>query len=120
MKKNKIIYWALTGLVSAGFIMSSIMYLTQNAMLVENFQKIGFPLVMIQILGVAKLLGGIAVINPWFPRLKEWAYAGFVFVLLGAVWVHIATDTAFAAPLVFLVLVTGSYVYNHKLKIQEA
>lgn len=117
MKKNKIIYWSLTGLVSAGFFMSSIMYLSQNPLLVQNFQKMGFPLVMVQILGIAKLLGALAIINPWYPKLKEWAYAGFVFVLIGAVWIHIDTNTHFFAPLLFLVLVVASYMYFHKLKV---
>jgi hypothetical protein len=115
MKKNKIIYWSVTGLVSAGFLMSSFMYLSQNAQLMEEFAKIGVPAVLVSILGVAKLLGAIALINPWFKGIKEWAYAGFTFVLIGAVWVHVATQTPFVAPLLFLVLLGVSYFYSRKL-----
>ncbi len=120
MKKNKIIYWSVTGLVSLGFLMSGIMYLTQNQQLIDGFSKIGFPLLMLPILGTAKLLGAIAIVNPWFPKLKEWAYAGFVFVLIGAVWVHVSTNTPFVSPLVFLILVATSYFFNTKLKSQSA
>jgi len=109
MKKNKIIYWSLTGLVSLGFLMSSFMYLGKNPDLMENLQKAGFPVFFVTILGIAKLLGAIALVNPWFPKLKEWAYAGFTFVLIGAVWTHLATATPFVAPGVFLVLVGASY-----------
>ncbi|MFD3767415.1 MULTISPECIES: DoxX family protein [Paenibacillus] len=33
---------------------------------------IGFPLYVTNILGAWKLLGGIAIIMPGLPRLKEW------------------------------------------------
>jgi len=111
MKRDKIIYWTFTGLVSAAFLMSSFMYLSKNAGLMSNFKQAGFPEFFVTILGSAKLLGALAIINPWFPKLKEWAYAGFTFTLIGAVWVHAATSTPFVAPLVFLALVGISYVY---------
>lgn len=120
MKKNKIIYWSLTGLVSLGFLMSSFMYLGKSAELMENFAKIGFPVYFVSILGLAKLLGAIALVNPWFPKLKEWAYAGFTFVLLGAVWTHLATSTPFAAPLVFLVLLGASYFFYQRITVKES
>ena len=116
MKKNKILYWSLTGLVSAGFLLSSFMYLSKNPELMANFQKAGFPVYFVTILGVAKLLGALAIVNPWFPKLKEWAYAGFTFTLIGAAWTHLATQTPFVAPLVFLVLLGFSYFFYNKLK----
>lgn len=115
MKKNKIIYWSLTGLVAAGFLMSSFMYLGKNPELLNGFKMMGFPEFFIPILGWAKLLGALAVVNPWFPKLKEWAYAGFTFTLIGAVWTHMATGTPFIAPLVFLVLVGASYFFFTKV-----
>lgn len=115
MKKNKILYWTFTGLVALGFLLSSFMYLSKNPQLLENFKKAGFPEYFVTILGLAKLLGAVALVNPWFPRLKEWAYAGFVFVLIGAVWTHVATATPFVAPLVFLLLVLVSYYFFRKL-----
>ena len=116
MKKNKILYWTFTGLVSAGFLLSSYMYLTKNPQLLANFKTIGFPEYFVTMLGTAKLLGALAIINPWFPKLKEWAYAGYTFTLIGAVWCHVATGTPFIAPLIFLVLVAVSYWFFNKLK----
>ena len=118
-KINKIIYWSLTGLVSLNFIISSVLYLTKNPMLLENFAKIGYPVYFVTILGLAKLLGAFAIVNPWFPKLKEWAYAGFTFVLIGAAWSHAMTNTPFVAPLVFLLLLAASYFYYQKMSVNE-
>ena len=111
MKRDKIIYWILTGIVALGFAMSSFMYLSKNPELMANFNQLGFPVYFVTILGIAKLLGAIALINPWWNKLKEWAYAGFTFTLIGAAWTHIATGTSFMAPLIFLLLVGGSYLF---------
>ncbi|WP_317897987.1 DoxX family protein [Aurantibacillus circumpalustris] len=119
-KVTKIIYWTITGLVALGFLMSSFMYLTKAPELMENFSKAGYPVYFVTILGLAKLLGAIALVNPWFPKLKEWAYAGFTFVLIGAVWTHVATSTPFAAPLVFLILLTASYFFNLKMNAKAS
>jgi hypothetical protein len=116
MKTNKIIYWVSTGLLSAAFLLSAFLYLSKSPELVANFQKIGYPIYFVTILGVAKLLGSVALINPWFSKLKEWAYAGFTFTLVGAVWTHIATQTPFVAPLLFLVVLAVSYFFYNKLK----
>lgn len=120
MKTTKIIYWSLTGLVAAGFLMSSFMYLGKNPELMANFQKAGYPVFFVTILGLAKLLGAIALVNPWFPKLKEWAYAGFTFTLIGAIWTHVATSTPFVAPLIFLILVAASYFFFQKLNAGSA
>lgn len=116
MKKNKIIYWLVTGSVTIGFLMSSLMYLTKSPALTEGFQTLNLPGYFIPLLGFAKLSGAIALINPWFPKLKEWAYAGFTFVLIGASWVHVSTGTNFFAPLFFLALLGLSYYFNMKFQ----
>ena len=59
------------------------------------------------ILGVWKLLGAIAVIIPSFPRLKEWAYAGIVFNLTGALASHMASGVIDSGTLVYLVVMMG-------------
>ena len=48
----------------------------------------GFPAFVMTILGAAKLLGVLALLVPSRPLLKEWAYAGFAFNLLGATASH--------------------------------
>ena len=120
MKRDRILYWIFTGLVSLGFAASSIMYLTKSQQLVDGFKFLGLPQYLIPILGLAKLLGALALINPWFPKLKEWAYAGFTFTLIGASWSHISTNTPFIAPLVFFVLVAISYFFFTRISRQQS
>lgn len=117
MKRDKIIYWVSTGLVAAGFLLSSFMYLSGNEELLKNFKDLGYPVYFVTILGVAKLLGGLAMLIPvsYFHPVKEWVYAGFSFVLIGATWTHLATGTPFLAPLIFLAVLGVSYVFYKRL-----
>jgi hypothetical protein len=116
MKRDKIIYWIATGLLAAGMGMSAYMYLTKNPDLIKSFETIGFPIYFVTILGVAKLLGAIVLVAPAGTRLKEWAYAGFIFVFIGAVWVHLATGTPWIMPMIFLVVLAVSYLFWTRLK----
>lgn len=111
MKRDKIIYWVATGLVAAGMAMSAYMYLTKSPELVTGFETLGFPMYFVTILGVAKLLGAIALVVPAGTRLKEWAYAGFIFVFIGAIWTHMATSTPFVGPLIALIVLGISYFF---------
>jgi len=116
MKRDKIIYWTATGLLAAGMGMSAFMYLSRNSELMKSFETIGLPVYMVSILGVAKLLGAVALLAPVWDRLKEWAYAGFSFTFIGAVWIHIATGTSWVAPLIALLILAVSYGFRLKLK----
>lgn len=116
MKRDKILYWITTGLVSLSFLMASMMYLTKSPELMASFASTGLPEYFVMILGTAKLLGGLAVLNPWSAKLREWSYAGFTFVLIGATWVHIATGTPFIAPVINLLLVGLSYFFHQRVK----
>lgn len=116
MKRDKIIYWIATGLVAAGMGMSAYMYLTKSPDLVEAFKMLGFPIYFISILGVGKLLGAIVLVAPAGTRLKEWAYAGFVFTFIGAIWTHFATGTPWVSPFIFLVVLAVSYLFWNRVK----
>jgi hypothetical protein len=110
MKATRIIHWTSTIIFAGFFLMSAGMYFTQNPELVKGMKAAGFPVFMLGILGTAKLLGAIALVQPKFRTLKEWAYAGFTINLIGAVWTHAATGTPFVSALVFLVILAVSYV----------
>jgi uncharacterized membrane protein YphA (DoxX/SURF4 family) len=115
MKINKIIYWVSTILFAGMMIMSSAMYLTKSPELVKGFNSMGYPPFMLDILGVAKLLGAIALVQPKFDRLKEWAYAGFTINMIGAIWSHIALGQPFVSPVMFLALLAISYLFYHRI-----
>ena len=116
MKAQKIIYWVVTGLLAAGMIMSGFMYVTKSPEMVGAFQTLGFPAYFMLILGIAKLLGAITLVTPVGSRFKEWAYAGFMFTFIGAISTHLATNTPWISPLVFLILLASSYVLWIRVK----
>ena len=117
MKKTNILYWTFTGLFAAVMIMSAIPNILLNAESVTLITQLGYPTYLIPFLGVAKLLGGLAILIPGFPRLKEWAYAGLFFDLLGAAYSAVMVgplEPAMAGMLIFFALEALSYVYYHK------
>jgi uncharacterized membrane protein YphA (DoxX/SURF4 family) len=115
-KRNKIIYWVATLWLSAGMLATGVQQLFQ--MEVDGavsppgaygMRLLGYPLYFLTIIGVWKILGVIALLVPRFPLVKEWAYAGFVFLLTGAIYSHIATGNPPKElfPSVLLLVLTG-------------
>src|SRR5206468_8172530 len=90
MKKITVLYWVFTGLLSALMLLGAIPDLMSVPDAVTLFNHLGYPAYLLPFLGVAKILGVIAILVPGFPRIKEWAYAGFVFDLAGAMYSSIA------------------------------
>ena len=111
-KRNSIIYWTSTlwlalGMVSTGGGQLFKMNAGQGGMAMMT--HLGYPLYLVTILGVWKMLGVVAVLVPKFPLLKEWAYAGFVFAMTGAIFSHVATGDSVTAifPSLGLLILTG-------------
>ncbi len=110
--KNKIIYLVATGLLTVNMLLSAGMYFFKHAMVVEMFEALSYPPYIIYPLGIAKILGLIAIWSNKSKTLKEWAYAGFVFDFLLAISAHInAEDGAYFGACIALVLVTVSYTF---------
>jgi len=107
-----ITYWVTTILIAAMSAFAGFSYLTGSQQVVEGFAHVGYPQQLRGILGVAKLLGAIALVVPGFPKVKEWAYAGFTFAWISAFIAHyLAKDGPRAfAPLVLLVFLVISYL----------
>ncbi|WP_175621930.1 DoxX family protein [Chryseobacterium schmidteae] len=107
-KRNKIIYWILTIFLSIGMLAGGIQQTLQIGGYNEIITKLHYPLYILSILGVWKILGVIAILIPKFPLLKEWAYAGFFFAMSGAVISHFAVGQSFkeAIPALILLIVT--------------
>ncbi len=114
-KRNKIIYWIATGWLALGMASTGIVQLIKMENEVKNFSQLGYPLYLMTILGAWKILGVIAILVPKYPLLKEWAYAGFFFVMSGAVLSHlIARDEAKSlfGPTLLLILTLLSWYYR--------
>ncbi|GAB3901704.1 DoxX family protein [Spirosoma agri] len=117
MKRIKITYWLLTGLFAFVMLGSAIPDIMVVPMAVQGFKEMGYPLYLIPFLGWAKLLGVLAILIPGFSRLKEWAYAGLLFDLLGATYSVASSGKAvsdWSPMLVFIALGFSSYVFYHK------
>ncbi|MGC4235412.1 MAG: DoxX family protein [Niabella sp.] len=90
-KRNKIIYWTATLWLALGMVSTGIVQLIKMSEEVEKTSlKLGYPEYFLTIIGVWKLAGVIAIFIPKLPLLKEWAYAGFFFLMSGAIISHLA------------------------------
>ncbi|HEV3222013.1 MAG TPA: DoxX family protein [Puia sp.] len=117
MKTIKIAYWIFTILLVVLMLFSAVASLRQNPDGVAMMKHIEYPYSVLTLLSIAKILGVIAILVPGFPRLKEWAYAGFTFDLVGAIYASLAVGdpVSQSLPIVLgLVFVFGSYIFYHK------
>ncbi|WP_442600490.1 DoxX family protein [Paenibacillus sp. KN14-4R] len=88
-KGKMIAYWTVTLLIASTITLSGIGQLMHNGGNVELVKNLGYPLYVLTILGIWKVLGAIALVVPSFPRLKEWAHAGIFFLMTGAALSHV-------------------------------
>ena len=109
---RKAMYWGSTVLISAMALLSAAIYLSGSQQAVEGFARVGYPQQLRVLLGIAKPLGAIALLVPGWPRLKEWAYAGFTFAWIAAIIAHYLAGERVTAvePVVLLALLAISYV----------
>lgn len=85
MTTRTIGYWVTTVLAALLFTVPGIGLLGRVPHFTEDMAHLGYPLYFLTFLGVWKVLGAVAILAPRFPRLKEWAYAGMIFDISGAV-----------------------------------
>ena len=115
MKKQKIFYWVVTGLFAGFMTFSAIPDILSTPEAVKFLTGLGYPSYIIPFLGVAKLLGVIAILIPGFPKIKEWAYAGLFFDLAGATYSGLAMGGFQPAILIMLLpvcfLFLSRYLY---------
>jgi hypothetical protein len=90
-KRNTIIYWIATALMSVGMLGSGLAQIAHAKEMVDLVVPLGYPLYILYIIGVWKILGVTAILVPGFKLLKEWAYAGLFFVMTGAFISHLAS-----------------------------
>ena len=115
MKTNNLIYWLFTVLFAAFMLLASVPDVLRTDEAIAVFRHLGYPAYLLPFLGVAKILGVIAILTPGFRRLKEWAYAGLTFDLLGALYSHLVVGdppTTWMFALIGLALAIGSYLLS--------
>ena len=116
MKRDKIIFYTATGLLSLLMAFSASMYLLKYEDVSKVFEGFGYPTYIIYPYAVAKLLGVFALWNPNFKTLKEWAYAGFFFAFIFAFFAHyMVGDGGELTALIAFVLLIVSYIFNKRV-----
>lgn len=119
MKQTKLIYWISTSLI---FIMEGVLpaLTSQTELAKQGISHLGYPAYFGNALVIFKILGALVLIIPVVPkRIKELAYAGFVFDFVFASISHFAVDGMnFQSffPLIFLAILVGSYLSYQKLE----
>ena len=115
MKRNKIIFYITTGLLTALILFSVSMYFFNHEEVSKMFTNFGYPTYIIYPYAVAKLLGLFAIWLPSFKTIKEWAYAGFFFAFILAFFAHFMIgDGEQGGALVAFILLIVSYIFNKK------
>lgn len=112
-KTPTVVYWILTALFLLPMAGSGVPELLFEgpAATATTIAHLGYPLYLMRILGFAKILGAVAIVSNRSRTLKEWAYAGYTFDLLGAMASHLAVGDGPVAvvPAVMLAFVLSSY-----------
>lgn len=118
MKKTKTLYWVFTALFAFMMFGSAIPDVFSSEVAVKGMHTdLGYPLYFVPFIGIAKVLGVIAILIPGYPRIKEWAYAGLFFDLIGATYSIVASGGnagQWGFMIVPLLLAVASYTYYHK------
>ena len=128
-KRNKIIYWIATiwlalGMLSTGGV--QLFKANEGQGGANMITHLGYPIYLLTLLGAWKILGVVAVLIPKFSLVKEWAYAGFFFVMSGAIFSHIALGdpvVEILPALLLLVLTVVSWYFrpaDRKIILQNA
>ena len=90
MKWKSTVYWVTTGFTAFGLLPGGVADLMHPPGVVAGMALLGYPGYFLTILGIWKVLGGLTLLAPRLPRLKEWAYAGAIFDFTGAAASHAA------------------------------
>lgn len=117
-KRNKIIYWIATVWLALGMLSTGVVQLLkakEGQGGVDMITHLGYPIYLVTMIGVCKIMGVVTMLIPKFPLLKEWAYAGFFFVMSGAIFSHIASGdpmTESIPSLLLLILTATSWYFR--------
>jgi len=121
-KRNKILYWIATLWLALGMTSTAVVQLIRmKEEVAKTSLELGYPIYFLSIIGTWKILGVITVLIPKFPLLKEWAYAGFFFLMSGAILSHLIVGDQpkeLFGPTLLLILTILSWYFrpaNRKL-----
>ncbi len=105
-------YWTTTAVLATECLVGGVMGALQLSPFRDTAIHLGYPAYFMSILGVWYVSGGLVLLAPRLPRLKEWAYAGLVINYTGAAASHIWTGDGaekLAGPAIFFALTVASW-----------
>jgi uncharacterized membrane protein YphA (DoxX/SURF4 family) len=115
-KSLVITYWVTTGLISL-FELSGAFYINSE-MAKEGLRHLQLPPWFGWEVSIGHIIGGILLVIPVRPRIKEWTYVAFGIDFISAFIGYMAIDGFGAnamSPVVFMALLVISYVCYHKI-----
>ena len=121
-RTKKVIYWISTLWLALGMTSTGVVQLFKLKADVDQIIHLGYPVYLLTILGIWKILGVMAVLVPKFPVLKEWAYAGFFFAMSGAAISHIVSGDRVSQifpSLLLLILTMVSWYFRPESRKQK-
>ena len=116
-KTIKITYWCLIVLFSLATLGDAFGGITKQQAGIDVLNHLGYPIYIMPFMGYLKVLGVIALLQTKFRVLKEWAFAGFAFIFIGAAVSRGAMGDGVgmvAMPLVMLAVLFVTYWFWRK------
>ena len=118
-KNIKITYWVLNIVFCLFHVMDAGGGLAKAKAGVDAMNAMGYPIYLMGFLAVLKLLGVAALLQNKYKIIKEWAFAGFSFTLIGGTVSHICVHDQvlfIVMPIVFLVVLFALYYCWRKME----
>lgn len=123
MKRLNVFYWVVTLLFIPMFGIGALIALIGSPAQEEVLTSLGYPTYLLLFLSISKILALIAIFSPKLSKLKEWAYAGLIFDVMGAIYSILTVHHSWSKiliPLFALVIVFTSYsLYHIRRKHQQ-
>jgi hypothetical protein len=124
-KATNLIYWISTIIFAAFMIFSSVGGLQPSQQAIQLMHDgLGYPVYFIRFISIAKLIGAIVILIPGLDRIKEWAYAGLFFDLIGAIYSGVASSGTFDPMMLTMAIwilpgIVSYYFWHKKMKSEE-
>lgn len=121
-KTLNILYWIITILFAAAVLMDATGGLVLAKEGIEALNQLGYPVYLLRFFAVLKILGVIAILVPGFPRLREWAFAGFAFNFIGASfsWAAVGNIPFAVFPIIMLGILALIYFLGKRTGLHPA
>ena len=117
MTAQKSIYWIATGLLSALFLYSAFMYLTNTTVIEGDYQDYQYPTYLVIPMAIAKIIAIFFILYRKPKWVVEWAYAGLFFDMALASFAHyFINDPGITLPLIGIVFLLISYFFGKTVR----